>query len=299
MKEHDIKVNSLSAWVLAARPKTLTAASVPVLIGLASAFSDIGWERFLVLPAVLCLAFALVMQIAANFINDYYDYRRGNDNEERLGPERACAAGMVTEQAMRRAIGITIVAACLVGLPLVVYGGMEMVLVGVLCVAFCFLYTTHLSYMGLGDVLVIMFFGLVPVTIVYYLQAHTVTPAVVMLSIACGIVVDGLLLVNNYRDIYNDRKTGKNTLVVRIGARRSRLLYLFTGIAACVINALALLPLGRIAAAVAPCLYLPLHVATYVGMVKIERGRRLNEVLGYTARNIFVYGLLTAIGLIV
>lgn len=299
MKEHDIKVNSLSAWVLAARPKTLSAASVPVLIGLASAFCDIGWERFLVLPAVLCLAFALIMQIGANFINDYYDHRRGNDNEARLGPERACALGIVTEQAMRRAIIITITAACLVGLPLVIYGGMEMVLVGVLCVVFCFLYTTHLSYMGLGDVLVIMFFGLVPVTMVYYLQAHTVTPAVVMLSIACGIVVDGLLLINNYRDIYNDRQTGKSTLVVRIGARRGRQLYLLTGIAACLINVLALLPDGRILAATLPCLYLLLHIAAYVRMVRIERGRRLNEVLGYTTRNILIYGLLTVIGLII
>lgn len=299
MKEHEIKVNSLSAWVLAARPRTLSAASVPVLIGLASAFADIGWERFLVLPAVLCLVFALIMQISANFINDYYDHRRGNDNELRLGPARACALGIVTGQAMRRAIALTVTVACLVGLPLVIYGGLEMVLVGVLCVAFCFLYTTHLSYMGLGDVLVIMFFGLVPVTMVYYLQAHTVTPAVVLLSIACGLAVDGLLLINNYRDIHNDRQTEKNTLVVRVGARRGRLLYLLTGIAACLINVLALLPDGRIVAAMLPCLYLPLHVAAYVRMVKIERGRRLNEVLGCTARNILIYGILTVIGLII
>ena len=110
------------------------------------------------------------MQIDANFVNDYFDFVRGNDDETRLGPRRACAQGWVTMRAMKSALVITTALACVAGLPLVLYGGMEMIFVGIVCVLFCFLYTTRLSYIGMGDILVIVFFGLVPVTMTYYLE---------------------------------------------------------------------------------------------------------------------------------
>lgn len=296
----NIRLNSPKAWLLAARPKTLTGASVPVIIGTALALADLGSDNFLVLPAVLCFLFAFIMQIAANFINDYFDYIHGNDGADRLGPRRACAMGWVTAGAMKRAIGIAIVAACLCGLPLVLYGGMEMILVGMLCVMFCFLYTTRFSYMGLGDVLVLVFFGIVPVTMTYYVQIRSVTFEAFMLSVACGLVVDTLLVVNNYRDCENDRRAGKNTLITRIGIRAGGYFYLALGIAA-----VGAYPCGcpidndmHITYCL-PLVYIALHLITYTRMVRIRRGRQLNKILGETSRNIFIFGLLTAAGLLI
>ena len=162
MEKEEIKTNSFKAWVLAARPKTLTAAAVPVMIGTAMAWNHTGGEGFRYVAALLCFLFAFVMQIDANFVNDYFDFKRGNDDETRLGPERACAQGWVTDTAMKKALVITTALACLVGLPLIIYGGLEMIAVGAACVAFCFLYTTTLSYIAMGDVLVLVFFGIVP-----------------------------------------------------------------------------------------------------------------------------------------
>jgi len=297
MKEEDVKTNSMRAWVLAARPKTLTGAAVPVLIALALAWTDIGGEQFLWPPALLCLLFAFIMQIDANLVNDYFDFKKGTDDEQRLGPKRACAQGWVTLKAMRTAIALTTVAACLVGLPLVYYGGYDMVAVGVLCVLFCFLYTTSLSYLGLGDVLVLVFFGIVPVCATYYIQTHTATLEVLTASIACGLVIDTLLVVNNYRDRDNDRRTGKMTLVVRIGSKASEWLFLALGIAACTLG-LVFAAYGHLWAFVLPLAYLALHVATWRRMVAIHSGQRLNGILGTNARNMFVYGILVAIGLL-
>ena len=141
IEENDVKSNSFRAWLLAARPKTLTGAAVPVMIGTALTIADHGWA-IAWLPCVLCFLFAFIMQIDANFVNDYFDFKRGNDDAAtRLGPQRACSMGWVTEGAMRKALLITTALGCVVGLPLVLFGGLEMILVGALCVLFCFLYT--------------------------------------------------------------------------------------------------------------------------------------------------------------
>lgn len=296
-----VRTNSLRAWVLAARPKTLAVSAAPVIVAVASAWADTGAcpgeaaHSIHALPAALCLLFALVMQIDANLVNDYFDFARGIDNEQRLGPERACAQGWIEPDAMRRGIALTTVAACLVGLPLALYGGVAMVLVGVLCVAFCFLYTTTLAHKGLGDVLVVLFFGLVPVAATYYILLHRLTPLVLLLALACGLVVDTLLLVNNYRDRDTDRAVGKKTLVVRIGARRAEWLYLALG-AVGVLLCLPLLRTGRPAAALLPALYLIPHVRTWRTMVAIGRGRELNRILGLSSRNILWFALLLSIG---
>ena len=262
MSTIQIKTNSHSAWVLAARPKTLTGAAVPVMMGLSLAFADSGVYQFKVVPALLCLLFAFVMQIDANFINDYFDYKKGIDDEHRLGPRRACAQGWVTSAAMKRAIAITTLVACVTGLPLVLWGGWEMVLVGVCCVVFCFLYTTHLSRWGMGDVLVLLFFGLVPVCATYYLQRQMLSKEVVLSSLACGMVVDTLLMVNNYRDRDNDRRTGKRTLVVLIGEKASELLYFALALMACHMG-LTFFFSGRYFTFFLPFVYLALHAHTY------------------------------------
>ena len=297
----NIKTDSVKAWLLAARPKTLTGAAVPVMIGLALAWVDAREYvegTFSWVAAVLCLLFAFIMQIDANFINDFFDFVNGADDKEtRLGPQRACAQGWVKLDSMKKAIALTTCLACATGLPLVYYGGLEMVLVGVVCVAFCFLYTTHLSYFGLGDVLVLVFFGIVPVCITYYIQLHTCTWQVFTASVACGLVIDALLLVNNFRDRDNDRAVGKNTLVVRIGEAASLGLYLGVGIVACLMG-LVFWADGHVLAFVLPLLYLVLHVFTYLKIKRINQGKMLNMCLGETARNIFVYGLMVAIGLL-
>ena len=299
MDDTHVKQNSWKAWLLAARPKTLTGAAVPVMIGAALAISD-AQSQVRIVPMVLCFLFAFVMQIDANFVNDYFDYRKGTDDEQRLGPKRACAQGWVTASAMRKALAITTALACLIGLPLIYYGGWEMVGVGLLCVLFCFLYTTHLSYVGLGDLLVLLFFGVVPVTLTYYLSLpdgfQFITLECLLASVACGLVIDTLLVINNYRDIDNDRRTGKHTLIVAIGERWGRLLYLALGVVACLIGC-AFILYGHFWATWLPIIaYQPLHVSTFVEMRRIGKGERLNRVLGMTARNMFVYGLAVAIG---
>ena len=268
---------------------------MPVMIGVSAAWND-GFFR--PVPALLCFLFAFLMQIDANFINDYYDFQKGLDDEKRLGPKRACAEGWITLPAMRRGIICTTLLSCLTGLPLVWYGGWTMVLVGVCCVVFCFLYTTCMARLGLGDLLVLVFFGLIPVGATYYLQSGTVVPEVWALSLACGLAIDCLLVVNNYRDRDNDKVGGKITLVVRIGEKASENLYLWLGIAAvglCQTMWLA----GKPVAALLPVCYLIPHTVTWRRMMGLKRGRELNGVLGETARNIFLFGALLSIGLFI
>ncbi len=295
MEETEVRLNSPRAWVLAARPKTLSGAAVPVMVALSLAWCDLSGTGFRFLPALLCLLFAFIMQIDANLVNDYFDYKKGTDDELRLGPKRACAQGWVTLGAMRRAILITTLAACFVGLPLVVYGGWWMVAIGLLCVAFCFLYTTHLSYLGLGDVLVLLFFGIVPVCATYYIQTGRLTIEAFTASVACGLVIDTLLIVNNYRDRDNDRRTGKMTLVVRIGAKATERLFPALGIVACLLGLVYCL-YGHYWAFLLPIVYLSLHLVTSRQMKEINRGYELNRILGENARNMFIYGLLESIG---
>ena len=299
MEKEEIKTNSFKAWVLAARPKTLTAAAVPVMIGTAMAWNHTGGEGFRYVAALLCFLFAFVMQIDANFVNDYFDFKRGNDDETRLGPERACAQGWVTDMAMKKALAVTTLIACLVGLPLIIYGGIEMILIGIACVVFCFLYTTTLSYIAMGDVLVLVFFGIVPVCCTYYVEVPSVTweelYPVFLMSIGCGLVVDTLLLVNNYRDIENDRRAGKRTLVVFIGKKATEVIYLLVVPIALAIMFVVGCKLYFIVLA---ALMFVKHFMTWRTMVSIGEGKALNKVLGDTARNIFLYGLLTSLYII-
>ena len=301
MEKEEIKTNSFKAWVLAARPKTLTAAAVPVMIGTAMAWNHTGGEGFRYVAMVMCFLFAFVMQIDANFVNDYFDFKRGNDDETRLGPERACAQGWITPSAMSKALLLTTALACFVGLPLIIYGGIEMILIGIACVVFCFLYTTTLSYIAMGDVLVLLFFGVVPVCCTYYVEVPSVTIdelyPVFLMSIGCGCVVDTLLIVNNYRDIDNDRRAGKKTLAVLIGKKPMLALYV-------------MLPLIAVLVTVFVCGRNDIWTYCYIGfmssffgasfakIIKVGEGRALNKVLGDTARNIFLYGLLTSLYII-
>lgn len=296
-----IKTNSAKAWLLAARPKTLTGAAVPVLLGAMSAYLKAGNEIRL-LPIVFCFLFAFVMQIDANFVNDYFDFRKGNDNEKRLGPKRACAQGWITPAKMKCALYLTTLLACLIGLPLIFFGGWITILVGLVCVVFCFLYTTHLSYKGMGDVLVLVFFGLVPVYGSYVLalphSALSFSAEPFALALACGFVIDTLLIVNNFRDIENDIEAGKRTLAVRLGLERTLWLYLFVGLFAILLSGFAFILAGHYFAFAFSLCYIPLHIKTFNTMKAIRKGKALNKVLGKTAANITAYGVATAIGML-
>ena len=306
MDETNVRVNSLKAWILAARPKTLPGAAVPVMIGIACAVAMYGWCGIRVVPAVLCMLFALIMQVDANFINDYFDFMKGTDDEQRLGPKRACAQGWITASAMRSGLFVTTLLACIVGLPLVYYGGWEMIMVGLACVVFCFLYTISFSYIGLGDLLVLVFFGIVPVCMTYWLTAPptaltSIPFAVVLMSIACGLIIDTLLVVNNYRDIENDRRAGKLTLIVRIGGRGGLVLYLMLGLVGTILAIVGVVLLdwhdGQWTQSLL-IIYTPFHTWAFNEMRYIRKGAELNRVLGMTARNMFIFGLLASAALV-
>ena len=265
---NEIKQNSPYAWFLAARPKTLTGAIIPVLLGSALAFSD---GQFKTAPALLCALFACGMQIAANFI-----------------------------------IGIALTLSCLAGLAVLFtvwgqlpHGGWELVVLGVVCILFAFLYTTLLSYRGWGDVLVLVFFGFVPVCGTYYVQAYTLNMDVVVLSLVSGLAIDTLLMVNNYRDREQDAVSGKCTLVVRYGKKFGENMYLALGTAAVLlcfwfVYTGKLTPLEFIWA---PCVYLYMHALTWRKMIQIGSGKKLNSILGETSRNMLFLGLLLAVAL--
>lgn len=296
-----VKTNSVKAWLLATRPKTLSAAAVPVMIGTAFAWRNTS-EQFNWIPAILCLLFAWIMQIDSNLVNDYFDFKKGNDDETRLGPKRACSEGWITSDAMVWGILITTLLGCMTGIPLILYGGLEMVMVGIACVVFCFLYTTLFSYHGLGDILVLLFFGIIPVCCTYYvcmpLHQQIPTGEVIASSIACGLAIDALLIVNNYRDIDNDRSNGKITLAVRLGESKTRRLYESIGYtAAGIMIILVFFDLYQIDKFIPTyaiyLIYIILHRQSYQEMKRIDKGAKLNQVLGLTARNILVFGILS------
>ena len=290
-----VKQDSLKAWILAARPKTLTAAIIPVMIGTSLAVLDGGFQA---VPAAICCLFAAMMQIASNFINDLYDFLKGTDREDRLGPERACAQGWISPRAMRIGIATILALACLTGCILISYGGWGLILLGVTCVAFAFLYTTCLSYNGWGDALVVVFFGFVPVGGTYYVQTLEWTPEVLLCALACGLAIDTLLVVNNYRDREADTRSGKQTLIVRMGEKFGRWFYLILGLAAVSLCLCVFAVQERWPAALLPVLYLLPHYHSWRQMVRIAKGKELNKILGQTSRNMLLFGLLLSIGLL-
>lgn len=208
---------SFQIWLEATRPKTLPAAVCPVMVGTAMAF-EVGhfdWR-----PASICLFFALLVQIGTNFANDYSDGVKGTDTEARIGPRRAVASGLVAAKVMRAAALFVLVVAFCLGLLLIPYGGRWLLLVGITSVLCAWLYTGGpypLAYNGLGDVFVIFFFGFVAVGCTYFVQAGSINGPVLLSGLACGLLINNILVVNNFRDVDEDRASGKMTLVVYLG----------------------------------------------------------------------------------
>lgn len=216
---------NLAAWLLAARPKTLLASLSPVAIGTAMAADD-GKLHLLAMSAALLGAISI--QIGTNFCNDYFDYFQGADTDARKGPTRAVQAGLISPKAMLRATVLMFVITIVVTTYLTQRAGWPFLLIGSLSILFGVLYTAgrySLAYLGLGDPFVLIFFGPVAVAGTYYVQALQVDWLVIIAGFAPGLLAVGLLVVNNLRDINEDRSANKRTLAVRFGAGFSRVQY--------------------------------------------------------------------------
>lgn len=297
----EVKKNSFQAFLFAARPNTLTASVAPVLVGATIAAMDMYPDpnvHFSWIPYILCLEFAVGMQIASNLINDLYDFKKGTDDAKRLGPPRACAMGWADVDVMKKWIIRVIVLALLLATPVIYYAGIGLMAIGALCVIFAFLYTTFFSYRGLGDILVLLFFGIIPVCFTYYIQAKTITWQVAAVSLGMGFVVDMLLTVNNLRDIEGDRASGKMTLAVRLGAEFTRTGYLLLGLLG-IVFAMSFFLVGKYIPVIATAPYLVFHICTYLKMKRIPGGRDLNLILEKTATNIFLFGFFLSAGCLI
>lgn len=289
-------MSQLGIWLEATRPKTLSAALCPVMVGSSLAYSH---EAFDWRSAGICLVFALLVQIGTNFANDYLDGIKGTDTKDRIGPRRAVSSGLIPAGTMKMAAIAVLAAAFCFGLLLIPFGGWWLLLVGVASVLCAWLYTGGpypLAYNGLGDIFVVIFFGFVAVACTYYVQAGGINADALLLGLACGLVINNILVVNNYRDYEEDRAASKRTLVVVFGRRFARMLYL----ASCCVSAAVLVALVFRQHSVWMLLgCLPL----VFGMVNGLRFHRLMSVQQYaTALQssgliVAAFGLLTSIGL--
>lgn len=274
----------MRAWWLAIRPKTLTAAIAPVAVGAALAFRD---GVFVPMPALAALAGALLIQIGTNLSNDVLDYRRGVDNETRLGPTRVVQAGLLRpDRVMTAAIG-AFALAVLVGVYLVWVSGWPILVVGVAAIISGVLYTAGpkpLAYVGLADLFVMLFFGLAAVAGTYYVQALTITTASLGYGVAVGALALAILNVNNLRDIDTDRAAGKRSMAVRLGPRMTRAYYAVCVAAAFAVPALVVQDGRYLLTSLIVLLALPLAVPPLRQVVGGATGKDLNPVLGQTAK---------------
>lgn len=279
-------------WLEATRPKTLPAAVAPVLAGTAVALGE-GMAQWL--PALICLIFALLLQVGTNFANDYYDFIKGADRPSRKGPVRASASGKVEPKIMQRAALLTFAAAFVVGLQLVWFGGWWLIPLGLVCILSGLAYTAGpvpLAYNGLGDLFVFIFFGLVAVNFTYFVQAGSFSPEALAVSIGVGALAANILVINNLRDREDDRVSDKKTLAVLLGKPFSVGQFVFqtflafvavVGLAAVQGQISLLLPL----LALLPSYPLLRNLARVDADIKIA-----NRSLALTGQQLALYGLL-------
>jgi 1,4-dihydroxy-2-naphthoate octaprenyltransferase len=291
-----VEPGSWRAWILASRPATLGAAFVPVAVGTACAFVARGLSW---LPALVALAGSLLLQIGANFANDVFDYEKGADTAERLGPTRTVQAGLLTPSQMRVGMLIVFGLALLCGVYLTRVAGIAVVVIGLASIASAILYTGGpypLGYHGLGDVFVLIFFGFVAVCGTAFVQAAHVPRLAWWAALPVGALATNILVVNNVRDRETDVVAGKRTLAVRFGQRAVFLEYaLLLAFAYSVpVGLVATRQLG--ASALLPELTLPFGLFLFRNLTR-DRGARLNRTLVDTAKLLVVFGLLFALGI--
>jgi 1,4-dihydroxy-2-naphthoate polyprenyltransferase len=286
----------IGRWLLAIRPATLTAGAAPVLVGTAVAHAA---GAFRAGPALAALLGALLLQVGSNLANDLYDFEKGVDTADRLGPTRVVQAGLLSPTAVRAGMIATFGLALLVGVYLAWVAGPAIVAIGIGSILAAIAYTGGpypLGYNGLGDIAVFLFFGFVAVCGTAFVQAGHVPPLAWAAAVPVGALTTAILVVNNVRDIETDAATGKRTLAVRLGRRGAVAEY-----ALLLLTAYATPPLLVLAGTLTPWALLPLLTAPLaVGLfrrVRDDRGRALNPALGRTARLLFAYGALFAAGI--
>ncbi len=285
---------SARAWVLAARPKTLPAAAIPVLVGTAVAFSQ---GALAMGPALAALLGAALIQIGTNFANDYFDAKSGADNEDRLGPTRAVQAGLLSPGAVKVATFLTFALSALIGVYLIAVGGWPILIIGVASILSGLAYTGGpfpLGYHGLGDLFVFVFFGLIAVTATHYVQALYWSPEALIAALPIGLLSTAILVVNNYRDLDTDKAAGKNTLAVRMGRPATRYYYVNLIAGAYAVPVVQVVTGGSLWVLL-PLLTLPLAVLTAREIWRRE-GTALNPLLARTAGLLAIFGLLYALG---
>jgi len=284
--------------MIAARPRTLPAATAPVLMATALAVRDgvFHWPS-----ALSCLLISLLMQIGANFANDLFDHERGSDTPDRLGPTRVSAAGLITPGQMRAGIAVIFGAAALFGFYLTWLRGWPIILLGLAIFTAAIAYTGGpfpYGYYALGDVFVLLFFGIAAVCGTYYVQSGTLTPTSGWVSLSIGLLIVNILVVNNTRDINTDALANKRTLAVYFGREAMLTEYLV-----CLIIAF-LVPLGlwsfRLASSGVMLTWFSIPQAFLLYReFSNSKGQSLNKTLGGTAQLALVYAILFALGLLI
>ena len=286
------------AWLSAIRPRTLPAAAAGVIMGSALAWRD-GFFRLD--GALSCLLAALLLQIGSNLANDVFDFERGTDTHERLGPLRVTQSGWLRPSQVKIGMIVVFALAALFGLYLAWLGGWPIIIIGIAAILAAIAYTGGpfpLGYHGLGDLFVFIFFGLASVAGTYYVQVGFVSAAAWWMTIPPGLIITAILVVNNLRDLENDRKAGKRTLAVMLGAQATKYQYLL-----CMIIAYLILPFAALIGVIpwfslAAWLSLPIAVRA-TRLVFAERGRPLNAALAGTGQTALLFGILFWIGLAV
>ena len=291
----------IKIWLECFRLRTLpvSLSGVIMAIGIAKWQHEFKWA-----PALLCLVFAVLAQIVSNTANEYFDYLQGTDKPGRVGPRRGVTEGDISPKTLRNVTFGLLALACAVGCCLIPYGGWWLLPVGIIIALAALAYSTGpypLSYHGLGELTVFIFFGLVPVNLTYYVMALQFHPLVFLFSIAIGLMGVNVLLVNNYRDVEDDRAAGKKTQTVMKGRPVTAFAYLLNGYVAIAILAAfwmmivigngKFLPLWTLAV---PVIYLVLHTVTW-HQLKTRDGAALNPLLGKTARNMLIFTILFTI----
>lgn len=283
-----MKQNKIACWVEAMRLRTLpvSIAGVILAIGLA-----VGNGSFQLVPSLLCLIFAVLAQIASNFGNEYYDYRDGLDAPGREGPRRGVTEGDITPKAMLRATYLTLAAACVVGCSLITYGGWWLLPIGMVIALGAIAYSAGpypLSRHGLGEVTVIAFFGVVPVTLTYYVQALEIPTEAWLSGISAGLMGANVLIVNNYRDADADAAVGKRTLAVILGRKAVRFLYLLNGLVAVALTMPLWAKMGASEVMAVPLIYLTAHLVLWIVMPR-RMGHALTPILAATSMLMLLY----------
>lgn len=271
-------------WIEAMRLRTLPVSVAGVLAGGGCAAY---YERFRWLPFLICLVFAVMAQIVSNFANEYFDFRNGLDRRGREGFRRGVTEGDISPSAMRNATFAVLAAACALGCSLIYWGGWWLILVGVSIAVFALAYSTGpwpLSHHGLGELAVVIFFGIVPVTLTAYVQTQSwdILPVALPLSIAIGLMGANVMIVNNYRDLEDDRRVGKHTLAVIIGPKATLNLYICNAFLALLLIETALIARIGYLWQIGFLIYINLAFIIWRRMREAE-GHELNPLLGKTA----------------